>query len=612
MPAAANLEESQPILVLTALEETWGTTHPLLFLGEWCKRYERRDVWGKRTYKTVTFHWDDRRKLLQDYNYLESLHTTLLRILSQSLNRLHGVNYDDRYWQILLDPWLTSYLGVMFDRWECLRSAFSEKDSFSSRAFVPVKDNFHAPYSFADFVQAAAYSDKWNQCIYQRILRSQYANQLTPLAGPDDTHEVIAHSSAHFPQRANSIRKIWARCSQLCNAINSSPNIVFLGATFSTVALVKLNLALGQLPYRDPFQEDCYDTNDSVLSGEAPVRKDVELDWQARSDFEQFIKFSIPSDLPKCIVENFSTLRQRARNIVIRPKVIITGSSHWDNAFAKAWIAEKSASKTKFVVLEHGGSLPPHKELFDFESSISDVRISWFRPYHEKHLQLPPPRFVERYEGRFRLRRLLHREKYCSLIGNECALWAYRAHFYPMAHQWVDSFTMVLELFDRLNPDIKNLFRIKPYPASQGWHTAQRFADALGASFLHQERSLERVYAMSKVIVCSYPETTFSEAMASGVPTVLVYPEHLYELNAVAYPLLDILKGAKIVFNNSVEAANHLNAIWENPVEWWGSPETLYARQEFNQQALRLGPGWLKEWKAFLAPLITNESKASY
>ena len=612
MLASANLEENRPLLVLTALEDTWGTTQPLLFLGEWCKRYERRDMWSKRANRTVPFHWDDRRKLGEDYDYLESLHKTLLSSLSQSLNQLHGVSYENRYWQVLLDPWLTSYLGVMFDRWECLRYAFLEPElSSGGGVFISEASNFSAPYSYAEFVQAAAYSDRWNQCIYQRILQAEYANKLTPLICSNRSNEIVGHCADNRLRTTSPIKKIWARCSRLFNSINRSPSAIFLGATFSRWALVKLNLALGQLPYRDPFQEPCYDMDGAAPSEVALARKDIELDWQEQSGFEKFLKISIPSDLPKCIVEDFSTLRQHARNIAIRPKVVITGSSHWDNAFAKAWIAEQSAAEAKFVVLEHGGSLPPYKELFDFESSIADVRVSWFRPYNKKHLQLPPPRFVERYGRRFRLRRLLQRRKYCSLIGNECALWVHRAHFYPMAHQWSASFAMVLELFDRLNPAIKSLFRIKPYPASQGWNSAQRFADALGPSLIYQERSLERVYAMSKVIVCSYPETTFAEAMASGVPTVLVYPEQFYELNPVAYPLLEILKGAKIVFGNPVDAATHLNAVWENPGEWWASPETVCARQEFNQQALRLGSGWLREWLAFLTPLTANGSRLS-
>ena len=33
------------LLVTTALEETWDTKKPMLFLGEWCKLYNRKKYW---------------------------------------------------------------------------------------------------------------------------------------------------------------------------------------------------------------------------------------------------------------------------------------------------------------------------------------------------------------------------------------------------------------------------------------------------------------------------------------------------------------------------------------------------------------------------------------
>lgn len=601
MLATTNFEGSRPLLVLTALEETWGASEPLLFLGEWCKRYERRDVWESRNHTTVPFHWDDRNKLRQDYDYLESLHKTLLSSLAESLNQYHGVSFDDRYWQIQLDPWLMSYLGVMFDRWESLRYAFQADDSSTLLSTVWLEENFAAPYSYNEFVQAAAYSDRWNQWVYQRILYAQYLDKLTRIAGQNCPSGEVCLAPRSPQSTRSPLKKLQALFRRLRGSLARSPRVVFLGTTFSPVAFVKLSLRLGQLPYRILALEELLDAKKSPPSASSPPRSRMRLDWIGESDFERFIKSSIIADLPICTVEDYSTIRSQAHCISIRPKVVVTGSSHWDDPLAKTWIAEQAACNTKFVVLEHGGSLPPYKELFDFELSIADVRASWFRPYHVKHRQLPPPRLVEQYGAIFRIRRRLNKANCCSLIANECASWVHRVHFYPMANQWSDSFSMVLDLYNRLNPKVRNAFRIKPYPASQGWNTAQRFADALGSDVLHKERSLERVYAMSKVIICSYPETTFSEAMASGVPTILMYPEHYYELNPVAYPLLSILRSAKVAFNDPAEAALHLNSIWDCPDEWWRSSETKYARHEFCMQALDHGPGWLSKWAKFLA-----------
>ena len=34
-------------LITTALEETWRDDEPVLFLGEWCRLYSRKDRWSK-------------------------------------------------------------------------------------------------------------------------------------------------------------------------------------------------------------------------------------------------------------------------------------------------------------------------------------------------------------------------------------------------------------------------------------------------------------------------------------------------------------------------------------------------------------------------------------
>ena len=75
------------LLVTTGLEETWGDKENLIFLGNWCKRYDLCEKWEKRKTKVVPFHWNDRNKLHNDIIYLKSLHDYLLKSLTKSLNK---------------------------------------------------------------------------------------------------------------------------------------------------------------------------------------------------------------------------------------------------------------------------------------------------------------------------------------------------------------------------------------------------------------------------------------------------------------------------------------------------------------------------------------------
>ena len=74
-------------LITTADENTWPKEGPVVFLGEWCKHYSRRDYWEKLNSETVKYHWDDRIKLRQDFVYLQDVYEELLVELAKKLNK---------------------------------------------------------------------------------------------------------------------------------------------------------------------------------------------------------------------------------------------------------------------------------------------------------------------------------------------------------------------------------------------------------------------------------------------------------------------------------------------------------------------------------------------
>ena len=75
-------------LVTTADKRTWSKdeSEPVLFLGEWCKRYSHKNLWESIDYEIVPYHWDDRKKLYKDYKYIENLYEKMLVNLSEKLN----------------------------------------------------------------------------------------------------------------------------------------------------------------------------------------------------------------------------------------------------------------------------------------------------------------------------------------------------------------------------------------------------------------------------------------------------------------------------------------------------------------------------------------------
>ena len=588
----------------TALESTWGKTENILFLGEWCKLYERRHVWAQRIHETVPFHWDDRGKLKRDYDYLQSLHHSLLECLAASLNEFHQVDNSVRYWQILLDPWLLSYLAVVFDRWECLRFAFEQNDDLE--IILPEEIAAAAPvFSYSEFIARAPYSDEWNHALYQRIVESGYSGRCSirrekiSISGETESDQISATKA-----QGSVLRRFALGIDRFLGRRFSKYEVVFLGSYFSWPSLIRLNLAIGQMPrlFLDEFKLD-EALSDSLPSSVRLNRSGMRLNFQSGSTFEEFVNQSIIHDIPRCLVESFGALRDRARSVSIETKAILTANNHWTNANVKAWMAEQANKGVKLVILEHGGSFPAYRELFDFEEDVADSKVTWFLPYHSKHTQLPPSKLVSVVKKILPSFATRLSRKHCSIIAVEYPRYVYRAHYYPVGAQSLMLLKLVVQLYEGLQEEVKQFVRIKPY-SNQGWNTCQRYSDIFGPEHMQTERRLHRVMYSSKLIICTYPETTFSEAMASGIPTVMIYPEHLYERHPVAFPLLDLLRSARVVFNDPLTAAAHINAIWNDPGEWWDSTDVLHARKEFFRQALHLDGDWLKDWTAFLKNVV--------
>ena len=84
--------------------------------------------------------------------------------------------------------------------------------------------------------------------------------------------------------------------------------------------------------------------------------------------------------------------------------------------------------------------------------------------------------------------------------------------------------------------------------------------------------------------------------MASGIPTILIYDPNYNENHKEAQELVNKLKDAKIIFNDPIKAANHVNFYWNKIDEWWTSRDVVLANV-FYKTDLRLNSNWKKGMK---------------
>lgn len=585
------------LLITTAIEKTWNSDENIIFLGEWCLSYNRQDVWKNLNYEIIPYHWDDRNKLKDDYAYLKSLYELLLVELSNALNDYHQIKRPLRYWRIILAPWLLTYVAVIFDRWECLRVTFEKNDKLKTKELLNFQENTTS-YGSANFVDLSS-GDMWNYQLYIDIIKSEYLDNC--VIEKIDQNKLIVNKYPENPDNTKYLisnkQNVGNYFKKILGEISKNNSVLFYESSFPLIPFLKINLKLKQIPstYKVYFE----DVNEQIFNNISSTREDINIKINPKNSFEKYLFKRIIHDIPQAYVESFSKFIENINNIPLKPKAIFTATAHWNNELFKIYSAEQIYNRgVKLITMEHGGCIPPLFSQMNFEEDIAEAKIVWAKTTHPKHIQLPANKITEL--------KIKTTKKYCAVVGIELPRYSYRIQSAPISGQVLTNYYQTIDFYNLLNEGVKNLFKIRPYVYDFGWNTKNRYIDALGEDKISNSGTYYQFLSTARIIVCTYPQTTFSEAMSSGIPTILLYPEHLYETRPEFDSLINLLKENKIIFIDPKSAAEHINDIWEEPDKWWNSPEVLQAREEFHKMTCRRSSDWLKEWSDFIKQIINE------
>ena len=81
---------SEKLLITTSLKKSWNKKKEMVFLGQWCQKFSNFKDLDKSKYEIFDYHWNDRKKLLDDYNYIIDAGLKALSADSKYLPKLMG------------------------------------------------------------------------------------------------------------------------------------------------------------------------------------------------------------------------------------------------------------------------------------------------------------------------------------------------------------------------------------------------------------------------------------------------------------------------------------------------------------------------------------------
>ena len=134
--------------------------------NDYFKNYQKKEIFD------ITKFWQKNKFKIKD-DVLKTRNKFFPKLKTQ-LNLMHKINYSQKEWEIILEPWFNFYLSSMNFRWRIINELIYKYKNFhhleiKTKKNIPVFDTLH-------YLKLITYSDIFNHLLLQDILRFKKKN----------------------------------------------------------------------------------------------------------------------------------------------------------------------------------------------------------------------------------------------------------------------------------------------------------------------------------------------------------------------------------------------------------------------------------------------------
>ena len=385
-----NSTRSKPFLATTAIEEFWDKKREIIFLGEWCKLFSRKDEWRRLAYYEAPYVWRDTDIMLRGILYCHSVYENTLGQLTNILNEYHGICKDILYYRIILGNWLYQFIQQLYDKFQTLSAVLEKYDNIDT--WVLAEEQYYIPLDYDDFCQKRR-KDKYALQIYSQILNSlKHKFQTKKLSNPLGQklyYQINTNKNLVFLRFVANITKLIGKVKK--------ENIT-ITAPYFNYNIIRNYLRLF-LKSRSRFIFD-------EMRYKVSMKFSIDYDFRRKTMmlgnnlFEIVLSKVLIFNIPILYLEGFNQFRDAVLNLPInRSNAFLTATAYNANSIFKYFVAENY--DTIYILgLQHGGGYgidlicPPE----EFEKSISNRFYTSGWQKDEKTIPLSIPKFKKKMQ----------------------------------------------------------------------------------------------------------------------------------------------------------------------------------------------------------------------
>ncbi len=582
-------------LITTAYETTWKFDRPVLFLGEWCLRYDRRDIWVSMDAIVAAPYGLCEGQKAKDSAYVIDVSEALLAELKDVLNDYHKTDHSLRYWRIVLGHWLHRYTSVIFNRWFTLQQALHNYEISGTTVLDSASYSLATPDSIS-FIWACN-DNVWNHVLHSKILRrfasinlETDANVLGNMPGFREPNE----STYRGRQFKRLFRKTIASILQM---LSRNKNAFIINSYLPIKEEIKLQMSLGQAPqlWRSP---------ELVISEpDLSLRERLALNISGYQGFDQFVRALLLEILPTCYLEGYPALQHHVGRLPWpkTPKFIFTSGNFDTDEVFKAWTALKVENGVPYYIGQHGANYGTANRADTYAANeaqvieTSDKFLTWgWTDGNSKHT----PVFVFNTAGR---KPLQQNADGGLLLIEVCLLHSIQTFDqYPKFKIYQEQqFRFVQILPERIHREL--IVRLHAEYKKQPWCEEQRWYDHSPATRLENgSQNIRDLISKSRLVVHSYDGTGMLETLTQNIPTLCFWYDGLSHLRESAKPYYEKLRQVGIIHDSAELAARKVAEVWDAVPTWWNSDAVQSVRGLFCDRYARISSRPIKQLKKIL------------
>jgi putative transferase (TIGR04331 family) len=551
-------------LITTADERAWpiDKKKPVIFLGEWCKRFSRKNIWSEFDSITAKYHWDDREKLKYDYSFLNNIYEDVLLDTSKKLNSIHGVEHSIRYWRILIGPWLGIFIQIIFDRYTMLNLASKEFEI----DLCYINDNARiVPNDMSSFISMIV-TDSWNEEVYAYLIKLYFPNIKITSSGTSRS-KICSHASNHGVSKT---KKIIYSLLEVVNKLTSKSDKLFIfNSGFSRILDMELQVKAKQFPKIWKAIPIIKFTFNNMM-------RCWDLDNRKKHEFYGVVEKMIPMYLPKAYIEGYTCISSKIPSWPNKPNVIFTSVSFYSDDFFKAWAADKVENGASLIIAQHGGNfgMSPMCFLEDHQIGICDIYLSW------GWLDIHRPKIIP-IGNMKNIGNVSNYNPSGGVLMVEYVLprYSYQLYSVPLSSQWIDYLNDQCTFLNALPEFISTQLKIRIHKQDFGWDQKSRLEELFpNIEIDNSNKPIKNIIGMNRIYISTYNATTYLESLSWNFPTIIYWnPEH-WEIKSDALYYFNLLESVGIFHRTPADAAQQLIKVWDDVLAWWNSELVQDAR----------------------------------